>query len=214
VSLRLESLKVLTRSGFPQDHADVHFELAVTRTCLSSLTNVDQRDEIARELRDRPRLLHPVVVPFPVDGNPIAANRHVGKLSRLNRCGALRYSRHLLRLAGASGRSGYEHFNTCECFRRPAARGPDRARRRPAYQGKHPLRAAGVTGPGRAETRRRLGGRARRSKGSGPQGEASTLILNCDFPDINFSRSLFVNVPKRRFRARRGYRWPRANRRR
>jgi hypothetical protein len=89
VSLRLESLKVLTRSGFPQDHADVHFELAVTRTCLSSLTNVDQRDEIARELRDRPRLLHPVVVPFPVDGNPIAANRHVGKLSRLNRCGAL-----------------------------------------------------------------------------------------------------------------------------
>jgi hypothetical protein len=95
VSLHLESLKVLTRSGFPQDLADVHFELAVTRTCLSSLTNVDQRDEIARELCDRPRLLHPVVVPFPVDGNPIAANRHVGKLSRLNRCGALRYSRHL-----------------------------------------------------------------------------------------------------------------------
>jgi tetratricopeptide (TPR) repeat protein len=50
VSLHLEALKVLTHSGFPQDHADAHFELAVTRTHISSRTNIDQSEEIVRSL--------------------------------------------------------------------------------------------------------------------------------------------------------------------
>jgi hypothetical protein len=50
VSLHLKALTVLTRSAFPQDHADAQVELAITRMRLSSRTNVDLREEIAQSL--------------------------------------------------------------------------------------------------------------------------------------------------------------------